>query len=121
VGSVLIADDSSVARKRLCTRLGAAGVADIVLAISRDTALECVDEAELACALLDIDLGDGFGTDVARSIRARGSRIPVAFFTSSATRELRDEATTFGPVFDKHTELEDAVAWVRANCVNGKP
>lgn len=105
--TVLVADDSPVARYTLLRELRKAGIEPTCVA----TAAEALsfDDSALSCALLDLDLGDAPGTVVAERLRARQPGIPIAFFTSS--REI-DEAASFGPVFTKPQELADAVAWV---------
>jgi len=106
--TVLVADDSPVARYTLLRELRKAGIEPACVA----TAAEALSvDASLTCALLDLDLGDAPGTAVAEELRARNPSLPIAFFTSS--RET-DTAATFGPVFAKPQELADAVAWVSA-------
>jgi CheY-like chemotaxis protein len=108
---VLIADDSAVARVSVKKLVVAAGHE----VVEKDTAASAaaVDPSDLACALLDLDLGDGWGTDVAEELRAKHASLPIAFFTTTTTGEALDRARALGPVFAKPSELEDAVAWVR--------
>jgi DNA-binding NarL/FixJ family response regulator len=70
-------------------------------------------------ALLDLDLGDGDGDDVARALHARRPDLPVAFFSASTSAELVDRARAIGPVFAKPGELDAAVAWVRGHGAGG--
>lgn len=72
-----------------------------------------VDTADLACALLDLELGDGLGTDVAESLRRGQTTLPIAFFTSTRTPDIVARAASYGPVFAKPDELDKAVDWVR--------
>lgn len=67
---------------------------------------------DVACALLDLDLGDGWGTDVAEDLRTKDSTLPIAFFTSEPGGERLERAKTFGPVFSKPEEIDGAIAWV---------
>lgn len=108
---VLIADDSAVARVSVARRVRADGIE----VEERDSAAgaSCVDGAGLACALLDLELGDGLGTDVATRLREVQDGLPIAFFTSTGTPEAVALAATFGPVFAKPSELDQAVDWVR--------
>lgn len=112
---VLIADDSAVARLSVARRVRADGI-DVE---ERDSAASAssVDAADLACALLDLDLGDGLGTDVAARLRADQGALPIAFFTTSQAPDVIAHAASFGPVFAKPDQLDDAVAWV---CRNGR-
>ena len=72
-----------------------------------------MDSADLACALLDLELGDGLGTDVALHLRKSRGALPIAFFTSTRTPEVIAVAKQFGPVFAKPAELDQAIDWVR--------
>jgi DNA-binding response OmpR family regulator len=108
---VLIADDSAVARVSVARRVRADGIE----VEEQDSAAgaSSVDTADLACALLDLELGDGLGTDVAETLRAGHGALPIAFFTSTRTPEALARAATFGPVFAKPHELDQAIDWVR--------
>lgn len=108
--AVLIADDSAVARVSVARRVRAAGL-DVVEEESAAGA-SAVDPSSLSCALLDIELGDGDGTDVAERLRATEGKLPIAFFSSTRTPEILARASTFGPVFAKPDELDQAIDWV---------
>ena len=107
---VLIADDSAVARVSVARRVRAAGIE----VEERDSAAgaSSVDTADLACALLDLELGDGFGTDVAERLRQGQGALPIAFFTGTLAPEVLALARTFGPVFAKPDQLDQAIEWV---------
>jgi len=109
--SVLIADDSPVARVSVARRVRAAGMD--VLEEESAAGASAVDAAELSCALLDLELGDGDGTEVAERLRAREGGLPIAFFTSTRAPEAIARAEAFGPVFAKPDDLDAAVDWVR--------
>lgn len=109
---VLIADDSAVARLALTRRVRAEGLE--VVEHESAAAAAAVDPADLDGALLDLELGDGLGTDVAERLRARAASLPVAFFTSTREGEAVARAATMGPVFAKPDELDLAVAWAKA-------
>jgi DNA-binding response OmpR family regulator len=109
---VYIADDSDVVRTALAHRLTAAGLrvqAGRCAAHSRS-----VTTRGFACALLDLDLGDGDGVDVAWVLRGHQPALPVAFFSGGAPPAIVDRAREIGPIFRKPDELEAAVAWVVA-------
>ncbi|MDB4933189.1 MAG: hypothetical protein JWP87_161 [Labilithrix sp.] len=108
---VLIADDSAVARVSVARRVRADGIE----VEEQDSAAgaSSVDAADLTCALLDLELGDGMGTDVAERLRAGSGGLPIAFFTSTRTPEVIARAKTFGPVFAKPDQLDQAIDWVR--------
>ncbi|MBX3198225.1 MAG: response regulator [Labilithrix sp.] len=107
---VLIADDSAVARVTVARRVRAAGLE----VVERDSvaAASTVDASTLACALLDFDLGDGLGVDVATQLRAAAGALPIAFFTSTTKGEVSDRTSAFGPVFTKPDELDLAIDWI---------
>ena len=109
--TVLVADDSPVARYTLLRELRKAGIEPACVSTAAEALALSLDDAGLTCALLDLDLGDAPGTVVAERLRARHPDMPIAFFTSS--RET-DAAASFGPVFAKPQDLADAVAWVSA-------
>lgn len=109
---VLIADDSAVARLTVAREVRAAGL-DVIEHESA-AAASAVDARDVACALLDLELGDGHGTDVASRLRSARAELPVAFFSSATDGDLVVHARTIGPVFAKPHELGDAVAWVVA-------
>src|SRR5689334_12692368 len=71
---VLIVDDSAVARIAATKRLGELGVEATALASSQEAI--GVAPAAFSAALLDIDLGDGFGTDVAENLRRGSPELP---------------------------------------------
>jgi DNA-binding response OmpR family regulator len=111
---VLVVDDSAVARVMVTRRVRAAGF-EVVEHDSYASA-SSVDARTLACALLDFELGDGLGVDVAAHLRATQSTLPIAFFTSAASEELSRRTASFGPLFAKPHELELAIAWVASAC-----
>jgi DNA-binding response OmpR family regulator len=107
---VLVVDDSAVARLAVARRLRAEGfevLEHASVALPDDEAL-----GRLACALLDLDLGDDDGTVLACAIRARRGELPIAFFSGTSSTELLDRARAIGPVFAKPSEIEAAIAWV---------
>lgn len=113
---VLIADDSAVARVAVARRVRAAGLE--VVEHDSVASASTVDARTLACALLDFDLGDGFGTEVAARLRKEQGELPIAFFTSSRTSDVLERASAFGPVFAKPDELEAAINWIERH---GRP
>jgi CheY-like chemotaxis protein len=107
---VLFVDDSAVARARATKLLKEHGLEVTVLGGASEA--KNVDPSAFVAALLDLELGDGLGTDIARALRARKPGLPIAFLTSSDESAAKDEARGFGPVFSKSEEVEEAVAWV---------
>ncbi len=106
---LLVVDDSPVALLLLTRRLQAEGVA-----LQRATSVaeaRGVDAGTLAGALLDLELGDGTGVDVAQALRAAAPSLPIAFFTAGATDATRAAAEALGTVFEKPDDLERAILW----------
>jgi CheY-like chemotaxis protein len=113
--AVFVVDDSAVARLAVTRRLRAEGFE----VVEQATAMPPEESvwSRISCALLDLDLGDSDGADLARSLLARRPGLPIAFFSGSASSELLERARAFGPVFAKPGELEGAVAWVRVHAI----
>jgi len=108
-GRVLVVDDSKVARAAVAARLERLGV-DV------EGAAGCVDGAAVDlggvdAAILDLELGDGTGVDLARTLLSADAGLPIAFLTSAPRSRLAIEARELGPVFEKGPEMSDAVAW----------
>ncbi len=113
---VLVVDDSRVARvavEALLTRQGLA-----VTAAGTRAEAETIDPTDLAAALLDLELPDGSGVDVAVRLRTARAELPIAFLTSAPTSALAVQARAFGPVFEKGPGTDAAIAWA-ARCVSG--
>ena len=107
---VLVADDSAVVRMALVRRFRLAGY-DVVEA---RTAAEAgaVDPTTLDLAVLDFDLGDGWGDQIAERLRATSADLPIAFFTSTEPGETEARLRPYGPTFAKPGDTEGLVAWV---------
>jgi two-component system response regulator RegA len=112
---VYIADDSDVIRSALARRLTADGL--VVHAGGSAADSRSMTIRLFACALLDLDLGDGDGVDVADLLRVHQPDLPVAFFSGGAAASVMARARELGPVFKKPDELEDAVAWVKSRAL----
>jgi DNA-binding response OmpR family regulator len=106
---VLVVDDSTLVRRALVKGLAAAGLevreADSVATGSR------VDATEIACAVLDLELGDGDGVAIADALRAKDDTLPIAFFSAGADAAIVDRARALGPVFAKSDGPTDVVRW----------
>ena len=110
---VLVADDSAVARFAVARRLRAEGFEVLEQATAAPPQPSAL--ANVACALLDLDLGEGDGSDLARALLAVRAGLPIAFFSASASEEILARARALGPVFAKPAQLDAAVAWVHAS------
>ncbi len=114
--TALIADDTELARTAVVRRLSADGVSCVEA--SSAAAATAIDPSTICCALLDLDLGDGNGVDVAVALQKRAPGLRVAFFTAGSSPDILARATALAPVFGKPDDLERAVAWVKS-CAAG--
>lgn len=98
---VMLVDDDDVDREKLCRLLAQSGLAcEIVLATTGTEALERVREGRLDCALLDYQLGDTSGTELARLIKSQSSRpFPIIMITGLGDERVAVEAMREG-VYD---------------------
>jgi CheY-like chemotaxis protein len=106
--TVLLVDDSAVARRVLARRLSAEGF--FVHEASSAEAAREADARSLSCVIVDLELADGDGTDLADALLDQVASLPVAFFTAGAAPQVLDRARTQGPVFDK-PDVNAIVAW----------
>jgi CheY-like chemotaxis protein len=60
-------------------------------------------------AILDLDLPDGSGTDLADELLRLGAVRGVVFYTGSLDVAQRERAQLFGPVIDKGQDLEQII------------
>ena len=113
---VLVADDERGLRRACARELSAAGLA-VAEAASRAAALEIVeaDPKRIVAAIVDRDLGDGSGEDVARRIRALNPRAFV-IETSGASDLVTDAGVA---VLEKPFDLQKLVERVLASVKAG--
>jgi CheY-like chemotaxis protein len=112
VRPILFVDDSALVREATTRRLARRGVPVTVLASSAEA--HTVDPTRYAAALLDIDLGDGFGPDVAACLRRASPALPIAFLSGGGPPSILEAARAFGPVFSKLAEVDEAIGWILA-------
>jgi FixJ family two-component response regulator len=112
VVTVLIVDDSDVARRALAKRLAAEGHASVEHASATAGCAASVDG--VACAVLDLELGDGDGVEVAVALRSRAPELPIAFFSGAAEGPIGRRAAAYGRVYAKPNELDALAAWVKS-------
>jgi len=113
--SVLVADDTAVALSVVARRLQALGIGCLEASSAQEAS--AVDPFAISCALLDLDLGDGSGVDVALALRGRRPELPIAFFSAGAAPEELERARALAHVFHKPGDLDQAVAWVQAQAI----
>ena len=116
--TVLLVDDSAVARRVLARRLEADGYQ--VTEAATVAAARKVDPNSIACAILDLELPDGDGTDLARALVERRPALPIAFFTMGTAPSLVEGARARAPVFIK-PDLNPIALWVRRTMSPSQP
>ena len=109
---ILFVDDSALIRAATTRHLVGRGLQ--VTALGSSAEAEAVDATGFAAALLDIELGDGFGPDVAARLRQASPALPIAFLTAGGTPDVLDAARAFGPIFNKTAGIDEAVGWLLA-------
>jgi CheY-like chemotaxis protein len=107
---VLLVDDSAVARARARKSMASKGLEVVVCASASEA--KAIDPSSLEAALLDLELGEDRGTDLARELRTSSPRLPIAFLTAASDSALQAEARELGPVFDKTTDFDRAIGWL---------
>jgi len=107
---VLFVDDSALARAVTARMLGERGLQVTTLSSLEEAGT--VDPRRFAAALLDLELGDGFGTDVASLLRRAAPGLPIAFLTAGGPPTELEVARGLGPVFSKLGGVEAAIQWV---------
>lgn len=115
---VLLVDDSPVARRVMTQRLIAEGY-EVVEAASVAAARK-IDVFTLGCAIVDLELPDGDGTDLARLLSEKRPSLPVAFFTQGTAPSLVEGARGRGAVFLK-PDLAPVIAWVKRAVRSSQP
>jgi CheY-like chemotaxis protein len=119
---ILLVDDSALVRTATTRRLAERGLQVTALGSSREASI--IDPTRFAAALLDIDLGDGFGPDVAAYLRVAAPGLPIAFLTAreeggtptagDGADVVLDAARAFGPIFCKVAGVDEAIGWLLA-------
>jgi CheY-like chemotaxis protein len=106
--TILIADDSPVVLHLLRTKLHAAGA--IVMEATSAKDARAIDPDGIDAALLDLDLGDGTGVQVAEALLEQRPDLPLAFFSSETEGLLFLRAAAIAQIFSKEN-ADAAVAW----------
>jgi DNA-binding response OmpR family regulator len=106
---VLVVDDSALARVTIASRLAEDGVASTTAGSFFEASR--TDARGFAAALLDLELGDGSGRDLALLLRGQAPALPIAFFTASSHGRDLEAARALGPVFTKD-DLDAAATWI---------
>jgi DNA-binding response OmpR family regulator len=116
--TVLLVDDSPVARRVVTQRLASEGF-EVVEAATVAGARK-IDVFTVGCAIVDLELPDGDGTDLARFLAEKRASLPIAFFTQGTAPSLIEGARGRGTVFLK-PDLNPLVAWVKRAIRTSQP
>lgn len=103
----LIVEDDPVVARSIARRLLREGYT-VTLAQTCRAARAAGNSFQVA--VLDLDLPDGNGADLAEELMRLGAVRCVVFYTGSLDGAQRDRARLFGNVIDKASALEDVVA-----------
>jgi DNA-binding response OmpR family regulator len=66
------------------------------------------------CAILDVDLPDGNGVDLAYELLASAKTAAVVFFSAESSVSVRTRAEQYGPFVSKCADIDDLVDTVHA-------
>ena len=96
--SVLVVDDFLPLMNVICLYLEKGG--DIIVDTSNSTseAVRKMEYIDFDAVVTDYNLKDGSGIDLIKSLRGRGSQIPILYFTLENNPALMRQAREFGNV-----------------------
>jgi FixJ family two-component response regulator len=111
---IAVVDDDTAMREALERLLSSYGYRTELYSSAEEFLGAAVD-SEAACLLVDIQLGDISGIELARHLAANGFKFPIIFMTGSSDQEIRRQARDFGcaAFFQKpfgSNELIDAIS-----------
>jgi DNA-binding response OmpR family regulator len=111
---LVVEDDVTVARA-LSRTLARAGFS---VAIARSCTAARTLAQSFDFAILDLDLPDGNGVDLARALMTDGKVPSVLFFTSSSDTTLLARARRLGSIVMKSLGTSPILAWLAANATD---
>jgi FixJ family two-component response regulator len=94
---VAIIDDNSMIREGVAALVAAMGYRTETYS-SGEGFIDAAIKSEAGCLLVDIELGDLSGVELARHLSAMGLTFPVIFMTGSRDEIVRKQANEFGCV-----------------------
>lgn len=102
----LIVEDDPVVARSIARRLLREGYS---VSLAQTCRAARAAGAGFHVAILDLDLPDGSGADLADELLRLGAVRGLAFYTGSLDNAQRARASLFGPVVDKASELEEVM------------
>ena len=94
---IAIVDDDRTVLKALARALSTSGYSPETFASAKEF-LDSAAVSRAACLVIDVDLGDMSGLELAERLALAGSRVPVIFITGSGDAGFQSEALRFGCV-----------------------
>jgi FixJ family two-component response regulator len=111
--TVAVVDDDPEMRASLATLLGAVGYRAETYD-SAETFLTCASTCKASCLVIDINLGDITGVELAHQLCADGLKWPIIFMSGLDDVMVKTQALAVGPIAFLHkpfraNDLIDAV------------
>lgn len=118
--SLLVVDDHDMARRAICTLLEQEGV-ETYESLDGAGALATFEEssADIDCALVDVSLPDGAGTELVDRLRTMADDLPVVFISGLDPAGISDRRALEGPrtrFLRKPVDPEHLLASLRKIC-----
>lgn len=95
--TVAVVDDDPEMRASLATLLGAVGYRAETYD-SAETFLTCASTCKASCLVIDINLGDITGVELAHQLCADGMKWPIIFMTGLDDATVNDQASAVSPI-----------------------
>jgi FixJ family two-component response regulator len=95
--TVAIVDDDPEMRSSLASLLGALGY-HAETYDSAETFLVCASGCKACCLVIDINLGDITGVELAHQLSADGHKWPIIFMSGHDDETVKTQASALGPV-----------------------
>lgn len=95
--TIAVVDDDPSVRKALARLLSVVGHRPVLFASAAEF-LSTAATTEATCVLIDINLGDTLGLDLARELSAAGFKLPIIFMSSTDDDKVREQCLDFGCV-----------------------
>ncbi|HET7802812.1 MAG TPA: response regulator [Pseudolabrys sp.] len=92
-----VVDDDPEMRASLATLLGAVGYRAETYD-SAETFLTCASTCKASCLVIDINLGDITGVELAHQLCADGMKWPIIFMTGLDDATVNDQASAVSPI-----------------------
>jgi FixJ family two-component response regulator len=92
---VAVVDDDAGVREAMATLLSALGYSTELFA-SGTAFLDMAASTKADCLVVDIQLGDISGLELARQLAATGRKLPIIFTTALDEKTIQDQAMALG-------------------------